>query len=47
MELDKAVKLTVFATRPAVRAPLLNWVVEFLGAAALVSCALLLGLQVC
>ena len=36
----------MFATRPAVRAPLLNFVVEFLGATSLIACSLLLGLQV-
>lgn len=43
---DQNAKLSIFATRPAIYAPLYNFITEMMGTVALVLLALLIELQV-
>jgi glycerol uptake facilitator-like aquaporin len=44
---DQNAKLSIFATRPAIYAPLYNFLTETMGTVALILLALLIELQVC
>jgi glycerol uptake facilitator-like aquaporin len=43
---DQNAKLSIFATRPAIYAPLYNFITEMMGTVALILLALLIELQV-
>lgn len=42
---DQNAKLSIFATRPGIRSPFFNWLVEFLGTTVLIMAALLISEQ--